>query len=65
MYLIPEQSVGADSKNSGLEVCCYPLSACSVSVVAYAGQIFLLQEVDAIASVNAIKISTIFAFFMT
>ncbi len=55
----------ADGKNSGLEVCYYPLSACSVSAVAYAGQILLLQEIDAIASVNTIKTSTIFVFFMS
>ena len=64
MYLIPEQSVGADSKNSGSEVCYYPFSVCSVSAFAYAGQIFLLQETDAIASVNTIKTNKTFAFFM-
>ena len=64
-YVTDPWTVGmADGKNSGLEVCHYPLSACSVSAVTYAGQIFLLQEIDATARVNIIKTSTIFAFFM-
>ena len=49
----------------GWKVCYYPLSACSVSASAYAGQIFLLQEIDVIASVRTIKTSTTFAFFMS